>query len=240
MYRKIGLFLKTSIYTTALFSLIVSIKNYNEYENNLFKIKHISVIGNDYISKKEIIESLSLNKGDFIFKVNIKSIKDNIEKIPFVKKAKISIRIPDEIDIKIIEQVPIALIITKNKKIFVDSDNNFLVANTKSINNFPVPILNIEEINIKKNKSISIIKYLYENYNNMYNNISEISESKSKITLITDKRTKIFLNPEMTISNLKKLKKFEESISVIKNINDYKYINLEFENQIVVKEKIYS
>ena len=240
MYRKIGSFLKIFIYTAALFSLIVSIKNYNEYENNLFQIKHISVIGNDYISKQEIIESSSLNKGDFIFKVNIKNIKDNIEKIPFVKKAEISIRIPHEIDIKITEQVPIALIINKNKKIFVDSDNNFLVANTKSINNFPVPILNIEEIDIKKNKSISIIKYLYEKYNNMYNNISEISESKSKITLITDKRTKIFLNPKMTISNLKKLKKFEESISVIKNINDYKYINLEFEDQIVVKEKIYS
>ena len=204
MYKKIGSFLKIFIYTIALFSLIVSFKNYNEYENNLFKIKHISVRGNDYISKQEIIESLSLNKGDFIFKVNIKNIKDNIEKIPFIKKAEISIRIPNEIDIKIIEQVPIALIINKNKKIFIDSDNNFLVANTKSINNFPVPILNIEEIDIKKNKSISIIKYLYEKYNNMYNNISEISESKSKITLITDKRTKIFLNPKMTISNLEK------------------------------------
>ena len=74
----------------------------------------------------------------------------------------------------------------------------------------------------------------------MYHNISEISESKSKLTIITDRRTEIFLNPDMIINNLNKLKKFEESIKFIKGINDYKYIDLKFDNQIVVKEKIYS
>tara|TARA_Y100000996_G_scaffold246710_1_gene193965 strand:- start:1085 stop:1219 length:135 start_codon:yes stop_codon:yes gene_type:complete len=44
----------------------------------------------------------------------------------------------------------------------------------------------------------------------------------------------------MVINNLNKLKKFEESIDVIKKINDYRYIDLKFNNQIVVKEKVYS
>ena len=74
----------------------------------------------------------------------------------------------------------------------------------------------------------------------MYHNISEISESHSTITLTTDTRTKIFVNPKMVINNLNKLKKFEESIDVIKKINDYRYIDLKFDNQIIVKEKIYS
>ena len=74
----------------------------------------------------------------------------------------------------------------------------------------------------------------------MYHNISEISESHSTITLTTDTRTEIFVNPKMIINNLNKLKKFEESIDVIKKINDYRYIDLKFNNQIVVKEKVYS
>ncbi len=65
-------------------------------------------------------------------------------------------------------------------------------------------------------------------------------ESHSTITLTTDTRTKIFVNPKMVINNLNKLKKFEESIDVIKKINDYRYIDLKFNNQIVVKEKVYS
>ena len=85
-----------------------------------------------------------------------------------------------------------------------------------------------------------MIKYLYENYNSMYNNISEILESNTKITLITDTRTKIFVNPHMIINNITKLEKFEKTIQKIKKINDYKYIDLIYKNQIVAKEKIYS
>ena len=71
----------------------------------------------------------------------------------------------------------------------------------------------------------------------MYNNISEILESNSKITLITDSKTKIFINPNQAINDIIKLKKFEESIKLINEINNYKYIDLTYKNQIVVKEK---
>ena len=44
----------------------------------------------------------------------------------------------------------------------------------------------------------------------------------------------------MAINNIKKLKEFENSIHLIKNIDDHKYINLMYDNQVIVKEKIYS
>ena len=73
----------------------------------------------------------------------------------------------------------------------------------------------------------------------MYNNISEISESNSTITLITDTKTKIFIKNDMIVENINKLRKFENSMQILKTINDYKYINLIYKNQVVVKERKY-
>ena len=232
--------IKIVLYTALISLTTIFIYKYNQSENNPFKLKHITIKGNDYVNTEEIMHSILINKSESIFDCNIKNIKKHIEKIPFIKTAHISLKIPDKLEIQITEQIPIALIIYNNKKIFIDKQNNFLPANSKSINNFPVPILNITNVDLSKNNSILVIKYLYENYNSMYNNISEILESNTKITLITDTRTKIFVNPHMIINNITKLEKFEKTIQKIKKINDYKYIDLIYKNQIVAKEKIYS
>ncbi len=238
--KQIKLFMKSCLYAIVLLTTTITIYNYNKYENNLFKIKKISILGNEYISNQKIISVLKYNPKKSIFEFNVNNAKTNIEKIPFINNVQIHLELPDELKIRIKERKPIALILNNNQKQFIDYENNFLPVDTKSINHFPVPILNIKDISINKNQSVSIIKYLYKYYNKMYDNISEISESHSAITLITDSRTKIFINPNMVINNLNKLKKFEESIDMIKKINDYRYINLKFNNQIVVKEKIYS
>ena len=150
---------------------------------------------------------------------------------------------PNQLYIEVVERFPIALVLYNNKQLFIDSNDYILPVNSKSLNYFPVPIVNIQnEENTfnTTNASIVLIKYLFDNYNSMYSNISELVFSKSKLTLITDSRTKIFVNPNMIIDNIEKLKSFENSIEFLKSIDDHKYINLIYKNQIVVKERIYS
>ena len=230
-------FIKSSIYGVLLFTITVTIHNYNKYENNPFMVKNISVTGNKYISSDEIINLLDYEKNKSIFDYHITDIKKDIEKIPFIKSVQINLNLPHGLEVRVTERVPIALIINNNNKMFIDYENIFLPVNPKSINSFPVPLLNIRDIPINENRSISIIKYLHQTYDKMYNSLSEISESNNSITLITDAKTKIFINPDMIINNLNKLKKFDETINVISDIKNYKYINLKFDNQIVVKEK---
>jgi len=232
--------LKSTLYVVLLSILGISVYQYNKYVDDIFILKYIDIKGNSYVSNSDINKLVSKNKTKSIFNYKIKNIKNNIEKIPFIKTVYISIKIPNKLEIQIIEKVPIALILNNENKFLIDSDGNLLPANSKSINNFPVPILNIKNMEINKNNSISIIKHLYTNYNSLYNNISEILESNSKITLVTDNKTKIYIKPDMAINNLNKLKKFEESIELIKRIDDHRYIDLMYDNQIIVKEKIYS
>ena len=71
----------------------------------------------------------------------------------------------------------------------------------------------------------------------MYRNISEIFITESLITIITDNNTSIYVDPNMPIANINKLKEFEKSIKHLKNIDDHQYINLIYEKQIVVKER---
>ena len=232
--------LKTCFYIVSILLLINSTYTYNINLNNPFILKYINVKGNNYINTEEIISLISIDDKKSIFDYDIEYIKNNIEKITFIKAAYIGLKIPNRLEINIIENIPIALILHNNRKKFLDSEGDFLSVSSKSINNFPVPILNIISIDFEVNNSIPIIKHLYQNYTSLYDNISEILESDSTITLLTDNKTKIFVNPEMTISNMNKLKKFEQTINEIKSLNDYKYIDLIYKNQIVVKEKIYS
>ena len=238
--NKLKIVLRINLYIFLLLILGVSVYKYNKDINNIFILNHISIDGNNYISDQQIYQSASINKSKSIFDYDIKNIKKNIEKISFIKTAHISIKMPNKLEIKITERVPIALILNNNKKFLIDYDNHLLPANSKSITYFPVLILDIKNMKINKNNSIPIIKHLYTNYNSLYTNISEISESNSKITIITDHKTKIFINPKMAINNIEKLKEFENSIHLIKNIDDHKYINLMYDNQVIVKEKIYS
>ena len=228
--------IKTSTYMILFLLLISSIYKYNKYTDDLFYLKYLEIKGNDYISTDEIADLISVNRKKSIFDYDIKNIKNTLEKIPFVKTVHIGLKIPDKLEIQITERVPIALILHNKTKFFID--NTIIVADFNSLNHFPVPILNIKNKNINSNNSMHIIKYLYKNYNSMYSNVSEILELNSKITLITDNKTKIFINPNMAINNIQKLIDFEQSIELVKNINNYKYIDLIYKNQIVVKEKV--
>ena len=129
-----------------------------------------------------------------------------------------------------------------NKQNFIDIENTHIPINTKSLNNFPVPIINIQKSDFahnQKNTATSLIKYILTIYREMYDNISEISISPSLITIITDQKTKIFIDPNIALNSIDKLREFENSIKKFKKIDDHQYINLLYEKQIVVKERDY-
>ena len=79
----------------------ISIYQYSQYETDLFQLKYLEVKGNNYLSDEEIIQALSLNKTTDIFDCDIKKMKEDIEKITFVKAVTIGLKIPNKIEIQI-------------------------------------------------------------------------------------------------------------------------------------------
>ena len=132
--KQIVLFVKSCLYLAILFTTTIIIHNYNQSENNLFKIEKISIIGNEYISDQKVINVIKYNLEESIFDFNVKDVKSTIEKIPFINAVQIHLELPNELKSRITERKPIALIINNNQKQFIDYENNFLPVDNRSIN----------------------------------------------------------------------------------------------------------
>ena len=64
--KQIILFVKSCLYLAILFTTTIIIHNYNQSENNLFKIEKISIIGNEYISDQKVINVIKYNLEDYL------------------------------------------------------------------------------------------------------------------------------------------------------------------------------
>ena len=108
---------------------------YSSYDSffNDEKIQEIVTIGNlNYANEKKIVENLNQLLGDEIYKIDLRVIKKNIEKNPWIKSAQVSIEKPNKLLVKLIEFQP--LYIWNNKK-YVDSDGNVIEYRDKLIDN---------------------------------------------------------------------------------------------------------
>ncbi len=108
---------------------------YSSYDSffNDEKVQEIVTIGNlNYANEKKIVENLNQLLGDEIYKIDLRVIKKNIEKNPWIKSVQVSIEKPNKLLVKLIEFQP--LYIWNNKK-YVDSDGNVIEYRDKLIDN---------------------------------------------------------------------------------------------------------
>mgnify|MGYP006256330111 FL=1 len=82
------------------------------------------------------------------------------------------------------------------------------------------------------------MKFTKDNYSIIYNNISEFvfnEESEYEI-ILKNGRTRIFLGSQNLKEKIKYLESFQKTLKEEKNITDFRYIDLRFNNQVIVKE----
>ena len=95
-----------------------------------FNVKELAVSGNETIADSELIESSGIVFGTNIFRVNTRTVKNNIKKNPMVDNVKIKRRIPGRIDLIVEETAPQLIIpymtgcvlINENAKVLMLSD----------------------------------------------------------------------------------------------------------------------
>lgn len=77
---------------------------------DFFDIKEVNIIGNDYVSEKEILRNGDLNIGANIFKFNKKKTQEQIERHSLIKTAEITRKYPNRINIEVLEREVIGII----------------------------------------------------------------------------------------------------------------------------------
>jgi uncharacterized phage-like protein YoqJ len=87
-------------------------------------------------------------------------------------------------------------------------------------------------------KSIDVIKYSKENFDSLYNNISEFvfNEHSEYEIILKNGRTKILLGDNNIFAKIDNLNAFATVLPADKTLESYRYIDLRYKRQIVVEE----
>ena len=221
--------------------IIICVKSTQIYllNTNLFSSYNILINGNKYIDTSIIENIIYPQLTTSILSLNLNEIQKNIESIDYIESVQVSQILPHSVIINIIESSPIVLVHKLNENIFIDKNGLLLPADKKSIATFSVPIVSILDIN-KSLNDIQDVTYIFQflltEYPEFYNTLNEI-KIKPNLWEFSSNNTKIFTENEYVKNQLIILQYFESTIYPVKTLQDYSYIDLRINNQVIVKEK---
>tara|TARA_B100000965_G_scaffold219160_1_gene183440 strand:+ start:426 stop:1169 length:744 start_codon:yes stop_codon:yes gene_type:complete len=241
-YKSIINMIAFLFFVIGIFTLSFNWSNFKK----IYDIDEINIYGTSYFDKSIIEEKSDDLKSYNIFDRELENYKNEMLKFDHIIDCKISRKFPSTVDITIYEREPIALI-SSNELIILDSEGVCLPVEYCDLS---LPILS----NFKSNpelypkgsktastnvlSSVYLMKFTKDNFSIIYDNISEFvfnEESEYEIILKNGK-TRIFLGSQNLQKKIKYLESFQETIKEKKNITDFRYIDLRFNNQVIVKE----
>jgi cell division protein FtsQ len=107
------------------------------FKSEFFNIEKVNVNGNNILSDDIIIKASSINIGENIFKISKSDVFDNIESLPYIKEVNMKRKLPDIINIDIIERKPIIQLKMLSSYIILDNEGFVLEVADKKIDKLP-------------------------------------------------------------------------------------------------------
>ncbi len=116
----------------------------------VFNIKDIKVTGNNKLSQKEIISLSKLNTGENTFKMSKTDTINKIKSNAYIENVKIRRKLPDKVEIIVIERVATYMLPFANSYIYINNQGYILEitsqkANLPIITGFSTPEENLHE-----------------------------------------------------------------------------------------------
>ena len=213
---------------------------------NIYNVKNINIHGTNFFDKSIIEEKNQEIMSNNILRSDLKSYKDKILQLDHIVDCQISRQFPSTINVVVFEREPIALI-NSDELIILDSEGVCLPV---EYCNLSLPILS----NFKSNSelypkgsktasnnvmiAVDLMKYTKDNFSSIYDDISEFvfNEKSEYEVILKNGKTRIMLGKSNLSKKIKYLNSFEKALESQKEITDYKYIDLRFANQVIVRE----
>ena len=169
--------------------------------------------------------------------ISLSRIEQEIDKNTYVEKSQVYMKIGQELNVDIKQKEPIARVITSDSIFYLDKNSNFMSLSKLKSSNVPLIFGFSEYSDLKYLTEISLMIKKDEFLNK---NISQIFiKDDQKIDLkIRGNNTIIeFGNNNRLKNKIQNLKAFYNRAISKNEIDKYKKINLQFENQVVVVKK---
>ena len=180
---------------------------------------------------------------------NLKQIIDSLEQHPYIEAVRASYRYPNTLKIEILEREPIAIL--NSDPIVMLDKNGYVLPDINNSNQFSLPVMsnyNTEMelypigkkvLSVKAKQSIEWINLIHNDYQFLYNNLSEIRLlSGENIELILlDEPTKILMGSTRFEDKVEILKEFKINLNPYKSLTDFSYLDMRYNNQIIGKPR---
>ncbi len=148
-FKKLIAFIKVKVPLILLFFVLFSglaggsyLFFYAVSSSSFFNLYHIEVRGLRKTKPIELVRRLGIVQQVNIFQLDLKKIQKRLESLPWIETAVVMLKLPDSLEIKVIERKPEIQVII-NSNIFLVDKKGFLIVKTSSKVN-KLPILNLE------------------------------------------------------------------------------------------------
>jgi len=199
------------------------------------RLQIIEVRGLNRMPRDVIVNRAKLPMGISLFYSPFDSTARLIEDLPGIKKANCYRRIPGRLIVKIVEREPVMAIAYKQLTL-MDIDG----VKFKPVGMFEmvdVPFLTSESKVFKRidvESAQELLVNIYEDYNTLYQHLSEIRASKSGLTLILrEGGAEVILKDELNQKHLEILDAFLGQKSTVLP-PDLKYVDLRFGQMVII------
>lgn len=195
--KKIRL-IKIIIYTTFTIILLSALFSFIFF-TKVFSIKKVTVINNNKVDEKTIIDNSSIKIGSSnFFVIDTKQISNNVEKIPYIENAEVSKRFPNKVEIVVTERASSYVIKVNDEYYLIDIDGTILekIENVDENQNVIIILpsdLNIsegmlDEANINRLKNVEIITQVAKSngVNNMITRFDMSNDSNIIIDIASE------------------------------------------------------
>ncbi|GAB6282089.1 MAG: FtsQ-type POTRA domain-containing protein [Ignavibacterium sp.] len=239
------------ILLTGIIYLILISSNRNSNQN----IKKIDIIGYDLLSDNDYKDYLKINSKNYFVRNDIKNIRENLLKHPYIKNVDIEYHPDNTVTIFIKEKEIKTLLLKDNKTFLISYEMNNsisysiipLLKNTKAldlpiITNLKISedaIINQNKKNLKKNKKIvdsyKIITVIDEIDIDMAKNLSEINFDNDNVQLIFNNlKPIVILEEKKIVKNLIALNEILINNELKNAFLEAKYIDFRYENYVFI------
>ena len=200
---------------------------------------HVKIIPNSsYFISADSIRN-TINKYILTSKdsISLSKIEQEIDKNTYVEKSQVYMMIGQELNIDIKQKEPIARVITSDSIFYLDKNSNFMSLSKLKSSNVPLIFGFSEYSDLKYLTEISL---MIKNDEFLNKNISQIfikDDQKIDLKMRGNNTIIEFGNNNRLKNKIQNLKAFYNRAISKNEIDKYKKINLQFENQVVVVKK---
>lgn len=216
----------------------------------LFDLRRIDVRGNHILTRAEVIEALALPLTGSVFEIDLPALQARLEALNYVHGVRLGRRFPHTLFVDLVENQPLAYVAATEYFVLTGEGETLSLPHGRfelelpTVSGVATALSSLEAGTIaghaQLNQAWKILRYIHASFPSLYQELSEIvfNDSAGITLFLTDHSTAIRLGDHDLEQRIVLLDAFLLTVMGKRNLTDYSYIDLRYERQIVVRERV--